>query len=61
MRTPKLCLEAVKKDGITLRYVQEKLRTAQLCLEAIKNSKHAIKYVPEKIRSDVKKLYDSIG
>ena len=35
VKTPELCLEAVRQDGAALEYVPEALKTPKLCLEAV--------------------------
>lgn len=40
----KACLLAVKKDGLLLRYIQDKNKTEEICEEAVKNNELAIKY-----------------
>ncbi|MCR5259417.1 MAG: DUF4116 domain-containing protein [Desulfovibrio sp.] len=37
IRTPELCLEAVRQDGKALEHVPYRLRRASLCLEAVRN------------------------
>lgn len=33
-QTPEICLEAVKQDGLVLKYVKD--RTIEICMKAIK-------------------------
>jgi hypothetical protein len=42
-QTPEICLEAVKRDGSTLRYVKE--QTPEICLEAVKEEGNALQFV----------------
>ncbi|WP_368669418.1 DUF4116 domain-containing protein [Roseibium sp. RKSG952] len=35
LRSPGMCLEAVRQEGITLRHVPEALRREEMCLEAV--------------------------
>ena len=53
MRTPALCLAAIKRAGTALEYAPEAFKTKELCLEAVKGfeGKWAIHYVPEHIRT----------
>ena len=39
------CLEAVKQNGLTLRYVKE--QTPEICFEAVKTNGYALRYVKE--------------
>jgi len=55
-KTAKLCLEAVKQNGYSLKFVPEKFKTAKLCLEAVKQNSYAFQFVPEAIKEKVKKL-----
>ena len=41
----KKALEAVKQDGLALRYVKE--QTPEICLEAVKQNGYALQYVKE--------------
>ena len=41
----KECLEAIKKNGLAVRYVKK--QTPEICLEAVKQTGYAIKYVKE--------------
>ena len=42
LKTPEMCLDVVKQNGLTLRFVPENLKTAELCLEAVKSSSKAL-------------------
>ena len=42
-QTPEICLEAVKKYGYALKYVEN--QTPEICLEAVKNNGYALQYV----------------
>ena len=46
-------LEAVKGDGLALRYVPEKLKTKELCLTAVRQNSKALKYVPKELRDEI--------
>ena len=46
VRTPKVCLAAVRKNGLTLQYMKKHYRSNhKLCLEAVKQNPLAIEYV----------------
>jgi hypothetical protein len=49
MRTPEICLAAVKQDGYAIMYVSYKKRTAEICLAAVKQQGWAYRWVPEDI------------
>ena len=49
MRTPEICLEAVKSDGSALKYVPEDIKTPEMCLEAVKHSGLAISSIPKEM------------
>lgn len=40
------CLEAVRQNGIALRYVRD--QTEEICLEAVKRDGYALRYVRDK-------------
>jgi hypothetical protein len=42
-----VCLEAVKQDGDSLRYVKE--QTEAVCLEAVKQNGDSLQYVDKKV------------
>ena len=46
LRTPEICMEAVKKNGTALSAVPENLITNEMCMEAVKNNGLALQYVP---------------
>ena len=48
-QTPELCLEAVKKNGLALKHVDNK--THEICLEAVKQNGMALKRVPRSIQT----------
>jgi hypothetical protein len=53
LRTPELCLVAVKKCGIlALEYVPEELKTLKICRAAVKNNRRSLQYVPERLRTE---------
>jgi len=35
LRTPEMCLQAVKRNGFALQHVPEHMKTPQLCLQAV--------------------------
>ena len=45
VKTPKVCLEAVKKDGMLLEFVDEENQTEESCLEAIRQNPKSFKLV----------------
>ncbi|MCR5257182.1 MAG: DUF4116 domain-containing protein [Desulfovibrio sp.] len=47
LRMPELCMEAVRKDGMAMKFVPEWLRTPALCLEAVWQNVLSIRYAPE--------------
>jgi hypothetical protein len=49
-----MCLEAVKQDGNSLKYVKE--QTEEICLEAVKQNGYAIKYVNINIFTQVRTI-----
>lgn len=51
MKTPELCLAAVKQDGMALEYVPDHLKTPELCLTAVR--KHGLAYlvVPDRLKT----------
>ncbi len=51
IKTPDLCLEAVKSDGRALVFVPEALKTPELCLVAVKQNPQALRWVPEALRT----------
>ena len=51
IRNKKEALEAVKKLGLTLKYVPAKFKTAELCLKAVKQHGAALRYVPKKLKT----------
>lgn len=50
LRTPELCLLAVKNNGDALRDVPMELRSRDLCLEAVKRHGEGLTYVPKELR-----------
>ncbi|MCR5256685.1 MAG: DUF4116 domain-containing protein [Desulfovibrio sp.] len=52
LKTPELCMEAVKQYGVALRFVPKELRTAETCLVAVKQEAMAFKYVPEAMQTE---------
>ena len=42
-QTENICLEAVKHDGFTLKYIQKK--TKDICSEAMKQNSNSIQYI----------------
>jgi hypothetical protein len=49
-------LEAVKDDGLALKYVPTNLKTTELCLVAVRQNGKALKYVPKELRDEVSRL-----
>lgn len=47
----KICLEAVRGDGILLHDIPEAQRSAALCEAAVMNSAGALLYVPDKLHT----------
>ncbi|WP_368669416.1 DUF4116 domain-containing protein, partial [Roseibium sp. RKSG952] len=47
LRSPEMCLEAVRQHGIALKDVPEPLQTEEVCLEA-----EALMYVPDDLRTE---------
>jgi hypothetical protein len=61
MRKPEItneeeALEAVKDDGLALKYVPTNLKTTELCLAAVRQNGKALKYVPKELRDEVSLL-----
>jgi len=54
-KTPEICLEAVKRRGLALKYVPEALKTEAICLAAVRINGYAIKYVPIKLKAVINK------
>jgi hypothetical protein len=50
LKTPDICLAAVRKNGKTLRYVPEKLKTPYICLEAVEQNSYALRYIPDNLK-----------
>ena len=48
MRTPELCLEAVKADGYALACVPKAMRSESLCLAAVQSDGNALEFVPKR-------------
>jgi hypothetical protein len=51
LKTPEMCMAAVKQDGYALVWVPNELRTPDLCLVAIKQDGDALRYVPNKLKT----------
>ena len=49
LRTPELCLAAVKHSGFTLGLTPETLRTVEMCTAAVSENGGALKYVPDEL------------
>jgi hypothetical protein len=47
LRTPELCLEAVREDGRALSEVPQELRTLEVCMEAVRQAGWVLQHVPE--------------
>jgi hypothetical protein len=50
--TEALCLAAVQKNGIALKYVPEEFKTEALCLAAVQQNGSALEYVPEALKTE---------
>lgn len=46
-----ICMEAVKQDGLLLKYV--KCKSESICFEAVKQNGNAFKYVPKNMHSEL--------
>jgi hypothetical protein len=55
IKTEGMCLEAVKQNGMALKYVPDKLKTAELCFDAVKRNGVAVKYIPAGLKTEVLK------
>jgi len=42
-QTQELCIEALKQDGMTLKYVKN--QTPEICMAAVKQDGYALKYI----------------
>lgn len=51
-QTYDIALEAIKNDGMELRFLSKKLLCDELIIEAVKNNAKAIEYVPENYKSN---------
>jgi hypothetical protein len=51
LRTPEICLAAVKQDGSALYYVPEKFKTPEIYRAAVNQNGLALKYVPEQFKT----------
>ena len=51
LRTPAVCLAAVRNDGTALEWVPARLRTKALCLAAVRSTGWALKFVPEALKT----------
>lgn len=54
--TEKICLTAVSRSGLTLRYVPEWLRSPIVCTRAVENDPAAIAFTPGHLRDEIRKL-----
>jgi hypothetical protein len=45
-----ICLEAVKKDGLTLQYVPENIMNKNICLKAVRENRYALNFIPKNIK-----------
>ena len=54
--TEKICLTAVSKSGLTLRYVPVSLRSPVVCTRAVQNDPAAIAFTPGHLREQIRKL-----
>lgn len=57
------CIEAVKQNGLALKYIDPLHQTDELCIMAIKNNYQALKYVsiPQTYKMCILSLYKSNG
>ena len=55
-QTPEMCLEAVKQDVNTLRYVQPHLQTQEMCVKAIQQNVLTLKFITNK---NLKRIIDN--
>ncbi len=51
MKSPALCLEAVRQDGMALAAVPAWLQTPEICLEAVRQNGLALEVVPKQLRT----------
>ena len=51
LRTPEICMKAVKSKGLALWNVPEELKTPEMCIEAVKSCGAALKCVPSEMRT----------
>jgi len=51
--TEEEALEAVKRNGLALKYVPDNLKTMKLCLKAVKQDEEALQFVPEELQEEV--------
>jgi hypothetical protein len=56
LKTPKMCLKVVKKNGLALRFVPAAHQTEAVCLAAVQQNKDALHYVPEELKAIIQKL-----
>ena len=49
LKTPEICLAAVKQDGWQLQFVPDKLKTPEICLAAVKENGRALHFVPTEL------------
>jgi hypothetical protein len=54
--TEKVCLTAVSKSGLMLRYVPVMLRSPVVCAQAVQNDPAAIAFTPGHLRDQIRKL-----
>jgi len=54
--TESICITAVSKSGLTLRYVPVSLRSPVVCARAVQNDPAAIVFTPGHLRDQVRKL-----
>ncbi|MCP4765788.1 MAG: hypothetical protein GY875_05895 [Gammaproteobacteria bacterium] len=54
--TENICITAVSKSGLTLRYVPPLLRSPVVCTRAVQNDPAAIAFTPGHLRDQVRKL-----
>jgi len=50
-KTPEQWLEAVKKDGLTLKIVPMAFKTPEVCIAAVQQTPLALEFVPEELKT----------
>jgi hypothetical protein len=52
LKTAKICLIAVQKDGFALHYVPEAVKTEEICLAAVNECGYMLEYVPKALKTE---------